>query len=326
MKLGGRNLIVRVICNNTLLGEAAGMRIFVTGGTGFVGKYLTRRFSESGHEVFVLSRSAGRATESLPWAAIVEGDPKKPGPWQEKAAASDAVVNLAGTSIFTIWTDAARKSILDSRILTTRNLVDALAASGKEKVLINASAVGYYGSGLDDAILDEDSHPGNEFMSEICVKWEDEAERAAQGGTRVVLCRFGVVLGRGGGALAKMTPVFRYFLGSAIGSGRQWFPWIHQEDLFGIFSFVLENQEISGPINCVAPNPVRNAEFAKILANTLGRPVILPAVPAFFLRTLLGEFSNVVLKGQRVVPKKLLSNGFSFRFPTLHQALEDLLD
>jgi uncharacterized protein len=302
------------------------MRIFVTGGTGFIGKYLGRRFSESGHEIIILTRSADRVGQSLPWASIVEGDPKKPGPWQEEAAASDAVVNLAGTSIFTLWTDSARKSILDSRILTTRNLVDALGSSGKGKILFNASAVGYYGSRLDDAVLDEGSPPGNEFMSEICVKWEEEAQKAAHSGVRVALCRFGVVLGREGGALAKMTPVFRFFLGSAIGSGRQWFPWIHQEDLFGIFSFVLENHAISGPINCVAPNPVRNGEFAKILARTLGRPVILPAVPAFVLRTVLGEFGNVVLKGQRVVPKRLLNGGFSFRFPTLNQALEDLLD
>jgi uncharacterized protein len=302
------------------------MRIFVTGGTGFVGKYLTRRLSESGHEVHVLSRSAERAGESVPWAVIVEGDPKKPGPWQEAAAESDVILNLAGTSIFTIWTDAARKSILDSRILATRNLVDCLSESCKAKIFINASAVGFYGSRLDDKVLDEDSPPGNEFMSEVCVKWEKEAERAAQKGARVVPCRFGVVLGRGGGALAKMTPVFRSFLGSSMGSGRQWFAWIHQEDLFKILSFILENHKISGPINCVAPNPVRNAEFAKILAGTLGRPVLLPAVPAFLLRTLLGEFGNVVLKGQRVVPRRLLDEGFSFGFPTLQQALEDLLD
>jgi len=302
------------------------MRIFVTGGTGFVGKYLTRRFSETGHEVYVLSRSPGKAMEYLPWAVSVQGDPKKPGPWLEAAAKSDAILNLAGTSIFTLWTDAARKSILDSRILTTRNLVASISASDTSKILISASAVGYYGGRLDDEVLDEDSLPGNEFMSEVCVKWENEAVKATEGGARVVLCRFGVVLGRGGGALARMTPAFRYFLGSPIGSGRQWFSWVHQEDLFRIFSFILENQGISGPINCVAPNPVRNAEFAKTMAGVLGRPVILPAVPAFLLRTLLGEFGDVVLKGQRVVPKRLLDGGFSFGFPTVQQALEDLLD
>lgn len=301
------------------------MKIFVTGGTGFVGKHLTGRLSEAGHEVFILTRSAARAKGSIPWAAIIEGDPKKPGPWQQRVAVSDAVINLAGTSIFTLWTEAARKSILDSRILTTRNIVEALSSSGKNRILINASAVGYYGSRLDDAILDEGSPPGDEFMSEICVRWEDEAEKAAAAGVRVAICRFGIVLGRGGGALSKMVPAFRYFLGSALGSGRQWLSWIHEDDLSRVFSFILDDPNISGPLNCVSPNPERNRDFARILARNLGRPVILPAVPGFILRGVLGDFADVMLKGQRVVPQKLLDNGFSFRFPTLNQALEDIL-
>ncbi len=301
------------------------MKIFVTGGTGFVGRYVTRRLSESGHEVLILTRSTARAKGSISWATIVEGDPKEPGEWQQRVAESDAAINLAGSSIFTIWTDSARKTIVDSRILATRNLVDALAASGKEKILLNGSAVGYYGSRMDDEILDEDASHGAEFMSEICVQWEDEAKKAAQSGARVALCRFGIVLGRGGGALAMMLRAFRYMLGSSIGSGRQWMSWIHQEDLFNIFSLLLSEGEISGPVNCVAPNPVRNAEFAKILATTLGRPILLPAAPAFLLSIMLGEFANVVLKGQRVIPRKLMEAGFSFRFPTLQQALEDLI-
>lgn len=301
------------------------MKIFVTGATGFVGSYLTRKLSESGHDIIALSRSARRAETALPWATIVEGDPKKPGPWQQSVAECGAVINLAGTSLFTLWTDSARKSIMESRILTTRNVVDALGNAGDGKIVLSASAIGYYGSRLDDVILEEQGAPGNEFMSEICVQWEDEARKASQTGARVVLCRFGIVLGREGGALAKMVPAFRNFLGSALGSGRQWMSWIHQEDLLRIFSFLLENPEISGPVNCVSPNPVQNAEFAKVLGRTLGRPVILPSPPAFFLRTLLGEFSTVVLKGQRVVPAKLLQYGFSFRFPTLQQALENLL-
>lgn len=301
------------------------MKIFVTGGTGFVGRYVTRRLSESGHEVLILTRSIERTKESVPWAALIEGDPKSPGEWQQRAAQSDAVINLAGSSIFTVWTDSARKSIIDSRVLTARNLVDALATRGKEKILISASAVGYYGSRLDDEILDEEAPPGAEFMSRICVEWEDEAKRAAQSGTRVALCRFGIILGRGGGALSMMLPAFRYLLGSSIGSGRQWMAWIHQEDLLSIISLILGDSGISGAINCVAPNPVRNAEFAKILAKTLARPILLPGVPAFLLRTVLGEFANVVVMGQRVIPRKLMEMGFSFRFPTLQQALEDLI-
>ncbi len=302
------------------------MKIFVTGGTGFIGKYVSRRLSESGHDIFILTRSAARAKESIPWAIIVEGDPRKPGEWQKRAAESDAAINLAGTSIFTLWTEKARKSILDSRILTTKNLADALLSSGNEKILINASAVGFYGSRLDDEPLNEQSLPGAEFMSEVCIKWEEEAQRAASPGNRVIICRFGLVLGRDGGALSMMTPAFRYFLGAVIGSGRQWMSWVHQEDLFRIFSLILQNGDISGPVNCVAPNPVRNAEFSRILARTLGRPVVLPAAPAFLLRTILGELANVLVKGQRVIPEKLMQVGFSFRFPTLQQALEDLIE
>ncbi len=301
------------------------MKIFVTGGSGFVGKYLTRRLSESGHEILVLTRYARGSENKLPWASIIEGDPKKPGPWQENAAQSDAVINLAGSSIFTIWTDSARKSILESRLLTTHNIADALSGSGENKILLNASAVGYYGSRLDDKEFDENGQPGDEFMSRICTRWEEEAKRAARSGARVVLCRFGVVLGRKGGALSKMAPAFRRFLGGAIGSGRQWFPWIHEEDLLRIFLFAIENPGISGPINCVSPNPVRNAEFSKTLAATLGRPILLPSVPAFVLRMVLGEMAKVLVMGQRVVPKRLLESGFSFRFPTLRGALEDLL-
>ena len=290
-------------------------------------RYLTGRLAESGHEVFILSRSvAGKVKESIPWATMVEGDPRQPGEWQQLAAQSDAAINLAGASMFTLWTDAARKNILDSRVLTTRNLVDGLCASGKSKILLNASAVGYYGSRVDDEILSEDSPPGAEFMSEVCVKWEDEAEKAAGSGARVAFLRFGIVLGRGGGALSMMLPAFRYLMGTTIGSGRQWMPWVHEDDLVSIFLFLLNNEGMSGPVNCVAPNPVRNSEFAKILARTLARPLVLPNAPAFLLRTLLGEFANIVLKGQRVIPKRLMESGFSFRFPTLQQALENLIE
>ncbi len=300
------------------------MKIFVTGGTGFVGRYVTRRLSEDGHEILVLSRSAQKAKESVPWAETVEGDPRKAGDWQQRVDECDAAVNLAGTSIFTVWTDSARKSIMESRVLSTQNLVDGLSGAGKEKILINGSAVGYYGSRMDDEALGEDGPHGSEFMSEVCLRWEEEALKAAQAGVRVALCRFGIVLGRGGGALSMMLPAFRWMVGSPIGTGRQWMSWIHMEDLFEIFSFILGNGAMSGPINCVAPHPVRNAEFARVLSRTLGRPILLPGVPSFVLNMLLGELSNVVVKGQRVIPDKLIEAGFSFKFPTLAQALQDL--
>ncbi len=301
------------------------MKIFVTGGTGFVGKFVTRRLSEAGHEILVLSRSASKAKQILPWAEVIEGNPQNAGDWQRRVPECDGAINLAGTSIFTLWTESARKSILDSRILTTRNLVDALSAPGKQRVLVNGSAVGYYGSRLDDEVLGEEAPAGSEFMSEVCLRWEEEARRATDAGVRVALCRFGIVLGKNGGALSMMVPAFRFLLGGALGSGRQWMSWIHIEDLFEIFSFLLGEPALSGPINCTAPNPVRNAEFAKVLSQTLNRPILLPGMPSFLLNMALGEFANVVVKGQRVIPKTLLESGFSFRFPTLRQALEDLI-
>ncbi len=301
------------------------MKIFVTGATGFVGRYITRELSQAGEEVLIVSRSLRKAKESVPWAQIVEGDPRKPGKWQDEAAKCEAAINLAGSSIFSVWTKAAREEILQSRILSTRNLVDGLNREGNCKTLLSASAIGYYGSRLDDEELSEDARPGAEFMSEVCVKWEAEAKRGEQAGMRVSQCRFGIVLGKDGGALETMLPAFRRMLGSSLGSGRQWMSWIHLRDLFSIFTFLLNNDSISGPINCVSPNPARNREFAEALSKALGRPIVLPGVPAFVLRTLLGEFSNVLVMGQRVVPTKLSQNGFSFQFPTLATALADLI-
>jgi uncharacterized protein (TIGR01777 family) len=301
------------------------MKIFVTGATGFVGRYITRRLSEAGEQVVVVSRSVQKASETVPWAQSVEGDPRKPGPWQDEAAKCEAAVNLAGSSIFSLWTPAAREQILESRILSTRNLVDALSREGKGKILLNASAVGYYGSRLDDDALSEEAPPGKEFMSEVCIKWEEEAKRGEQAGMRVALCRFGIVLGKDGGALATMLPAFRFLLGSSLGSGRQWMSWIHLADLFEIFTFLLKNDSISGALNCVSPNPERNRDFAKALSKALGRPILLPGVPSFVLNMLLGEFSNVLVMGQRVIPAKLGQNGFFFKFPTLSLALSDLI-
>ncbi|MGC9194594.1 MAG: TIGR01777 family oxidoreductase [Syntrophobacteraceae bacterium] len=301
------------------------MKIFVTGATGFVGRYITRRLSQTGEEVLIVSRSVQKARETVPWAQIVEGDPRKPGKWQDEAAQCEAAINLAGSSIFGVWTQAARDQILQSRILSTRHLVDALSRAGKGKILLSASAVGFYGSRLDDETLSEDAPPGSEFMSEVCMKWEEEAKRAEQAGMRVCLCRFGIVLGKDGGALAMMLPAFRFLLGSPLGSGRQWMSWIHLSDLFQIFTFLLNRDSMCGPINCVSPNPARNREFATALSKALGRPMLLPGVPSFVLKMALGEFANVLVMGQRVIPAKLSQNGFSFQFPTLASALADLI-
>lgn len=302
------------------------MRIFMTGGTGFVGRYLTGKLSESGHEVTVLTRSAGKIKEISGGVAYIEGDPKESGGWQEKVAEHEVLINLAGATIFNVWTPAVRQEILDSRILTTRNLVDALArSSGKGISLISTSAVGYYGARMDDQILDETSPQGDDFLTEVSLQWEAEANRAEELGVRVVLARFGIVLGRGGGALSTMLPGFKYCLASPLGSGKQWFSWIHLEDLARIMLFLLVNTQISGPVNCTAPHPVRNKEMTAIMGRVLHRPLFMPAIPGLLLKLVLGELGNVLLKGQRVIPKKLLEEGFQFQYPILLDALEDLL-
>lgn len=301
------------------------MRIFVTGGTGFVGTYLTRFLARRGHEITILSRSGPRGTTG-PGVGFARGDSISPGPWQEEVAKHDAVINLAGASIFTPWTAKARKVILDSRVLTTRHIVDGLSAGTQDgKVLISTSAVGYYGGRLDDVMVDETSPPGTDFLAEVGVKWEAEALRARDFGVRVVICRFGIVMGRGGGSLEKMVPAFKRYMGSALGSGKQWFPWIHEEDLAAIMAFVLENPGLSGPVNCVAPNPVRNREMTEILAKVLHRPLIMPSVPGFVLKAAMGEFGDVLLKGQRVIPRNLQEAGFQFKYPTFREAMDNLL-
>ncbi|MGD9506880.1 MAG: TIGR01777 family oxidoreductase [Syntrophobacteraceae bacterium] len=303
------------------------MKVFLTGGTGFVGGYVSRRLAESGCEVVVLSRSARPGSRLPTGVALEAGDSTRPGAWQERIAECDAVINLAGASIFTRWTKEARKEIVESRILTTRHVVDALRAGrqGKKTLLISASAVGFYGGRMDDALLEEGSPAGSDFLAGLSREWEAEARAAESAGIRVVICRFGIVFGRRGGALEKMIPAFRRGLGSPIGSGKQWFSWVHVEDLFRIMAFLMEREGLSGVVNCTAPNPVTNEELTRALAHALKRPLIAPSVPGFLVRMVLGEFGDVLLTGQRVAPKRLLEEGFQFQFPELNDALEDLV-
>lgn len=301
------------------------MKILLTGGTGFVGSTLTKKLTGEGHQVTVLTRTIKKGRSLPEGASLLEGNPTKPGSRQEKVADHKVIINLAGASIFRRWNDEAKREILDSRILTTNHIVDTLAdRKVKETYLLNASAIGYYGFHGDE-VLNENSPPGNDFLACVASEWESAARNAQKLGVHVVLCRFGIVLGKHGGALSQMIPVFKRWLGSPFGSGKQWFSWIHEEDLVNVFLFLLEHKNLEGPINCTAPNPVRNREFTKILGQVLRKPTFMPAVPGFVLRLIKGEFGNVLLKGQRVQPQKLLENGFRFRFPNIKEALHDLL-
>ena len=300
------------------------MNILITGGTGFVGSHLTKRLTEQGNQVTLLTRAIKPGRSLPPGATFLEGNPLQPGPWQKAVPDHEAFINLAGASIFSRWTEASKKEMRDSRILTTRNLVSALAdRKGLETILLSTSAVGYYGFHEDEAVTEE-TPPGSDFLALMARDWEAEARKAEAFGVRVVRCRFGIVLGERGGALDQMIPLFSKGLGSPLGTGKQWFPWIHQRDLTRIFLFLLEKQEAAGPINCTAPNPVRNKELTRILAEVLGKPAFLPAVPGFMLKIIMGEFGDVLLKGQKVLPQKLLGLGFRFEFPALREALQNL--
>ncbi len=274
------------------------MNVAVTGASGFVGRALSERLRASGHSVTAISLRTQ--------------------PPSEVFAGCQAVVNLAGEPVAQRWTPAARERISNSRIQGTRSLVAALRKH-RPAVLVSASAIGYYGS-RGDEILTEDAPPSPDFLGEVAVGWEQEARAAEQFGVRVVTPRIGVVLGRGGGALAQILLPFRLGVGGRLGTGEQWMSWIALDDLVSLIEFAIEDPALSGPVNAVAPNPVTNAVFTRELAATLHRPAILP-VPAFALKILFGEMSQILLGGQRVMPQAALRAGFQFHFADLGQAL-----
>jgi uncharacterized protein (TIGR01777 family) len=298
------------------------MKVFMTGGTGFVGTYLSRELLKEDHSVTILTRRAQPppAPEGITY---LRGDPTQDGPWKEVVPEHDWIINLAGASIFTRWTEAHKKEIFESRVFTTRNLVNALAAGDRHQLFCSTSAVGYYGArGEED--LTEDSPPNSDFLGELARNWETAALQAQDLGVRLVITRFGIVLGRDGGALGQMVPTFKKFLGGPLGSGRQWFSWIHQQDQARAYLFIQEHPEISGPVNFTAPHPVRNLDLTEALGQVLHRPTWV-SPPEFILRLMLGEFAETLLTGQKVFPQRLQQAGFEFNFPTIETALENLL-
>ncbi len=298
------------------------MKIFITGGTGFVGSALTAHLLELGHEVTVIGSSKECRLASHPHLRYISADTTLPGDWQLQVADHEAFVNLAGRSVINLWTETYKETIYNSRVLTTRHLVEAMP-SGEETILISASAAGYYGSG-GEAEKRETADNGTDFLARVCRDWEDEAKKTEVRGTRVSLIRLGLVLGKGGGAIQTMKLPFSLGLGGPIGSGRQWFPWIHLEDVVKAIVFLLLGDDLHGPFNCTAPETFRQKEFVKELAATLNRPAILPA-PSFIMKFVLGEFGESLLQGQKTIPEALTNRGFIFTYPELKPALQEIL-
>ena len=299
------------------------MRALVTGGTGFVGKKLLSRLEKP----VVLSRNPQEAERKLAAFGV------RAFPWDATApppAAAfdgiDTVIHLAGDPVAEgRWTSAKKQRLRESRVAGTRNLVATLKAlPQKPKVLISASAVGYYGDRGEEQ-LTETAPPARDFLAEVCTSWEEEALAAAEVGIRVVTVRIGIVLGPGGGALAKMLLPFQLGLGSPLGNGKQFMPWIHRDDLVGLLLFAAEREVARGAMNAVAPNPVTNREFTHTLGGVLHRPTFFPPVPGFMLKLLLGEFGQILLHSQRAVPAAALAWGYKFQFPELRAALADVL-
>jgi uncharacterized protein (TIGR01777 family) len=284
------------------------MNITVTGATGFIGRYLVQSLAKDGHSVRALSRAA--------WN-VFGGEPPA-----ESLAGADAVVHLAGVPVAQRWTNANKEKIRASRVQGTHHLVTALSTlSHRPEVLVCASAIGIYGD-RGDEVLTDDSPAGKGFLPEVCRAWEAEADLAESLGVRVVKLRFGIALGRKGGALEKMLPPFRAFVGGRLGSGDQWMSWIHIADIVGLIRFSID-EPLNGAVNATAPNPLRNRDFTRELGHALHRPAIFP-VPSMALKLLFGEMAEVLLDSQRVVPQAAESAGYRFAFTELGPALSDL--
>jgi uncharacterized protein (TIGR01777 family) len=301
------------------------MNILITGATGFVGRRLCEMLHQAGHTVRALSRDSVAAKQRVPHLKeVFPWNPLQELPPLQAFEGCDAVVNLAGESIAGRWTAPKKQLIRDSRVQGTKNLVNALAQlSSRPKVLISASAIGYYGDRGEET-LTEDAAPGSDFLAQVCRDWENEALKAESLGMRVVRLRIGLVLGRGGGTLQALLPLFRVGLGGPLGSGRQWWSWIHRDDLCRLIVQILANENVSGPINATAPQPVRQKEFAQVLGRVLRRPAFLPT-PAFALKIALGEFADGILASQRALPRRAQEMSYRFQFEELEGALREIL-
>jgi uncharacterized protein (TIGR01777 family) len=307
------------------------MRVFVTGGTGLIGRRLIRQLLARGDQVVLLTRRYGTARQMFgPECGLVEGDPMQAQEeWMNAAADCDGVVNLAGENVFNKrWNAAVKQLLIDSRVKSAEHVAQALArkprrGDGQPRVLVNASAIGIYGP-QDDEELTEDSPAGNDFLARLCLDWEKAARAVESSGVRCAVVRVGIVLDAEGGALAKMLTPFKMCAGGPIGNGRQYMSWIHHEDMTGVLLHALDSPAVSGSLNGTAPNPVTNRVFSKALGRALHRPAFLP-MPRFALRLLIGEAADVVATGQRVLPTHTVASGYVYRFAGIDDALENIV-
>jgi uncharacterized protein (TIGR01777 family) len=302
------------------------LQIVLTGGTGFIGRPLCAALCQEGHRITLLTRRKEEAQRlcGTPVTAV-EWNGREAGAWERCLEGADAVVNLAGAPIADKrWTDARKRLLSESRVAATRLLAEAISRrTSKPRTLISASGIGYYGAS-DDRVLDEGAARGEGFLADLCLAWEAEALRAVEFGVRVVLLRTGMVLEQDGGALPKMLLPFRLFAGGPIMPGTQWVSWIHRRDYIGLTQWILSTQNVSGPVNAVAPDAMRMNGFCEVLGRVLHRPSWL-RVPGFVLQAVLGELGTLMTTGQRVTPAKALSGGYIFHYPTLEPALRAIM-
>lgn len=314
------------------------MKVFITGGSGLIGRGIMQRLQARGDQPVILSRRADeiRRGRNMRGIEVIQGDPTVAGAWELGLDGCDAVINLAGHNLFAQrWNASVKAQIRDSRVLSTQNIASAIArGKNPPKVLVQGSAIGFYGPRTDDAELTEVSPSGTDFMAVVCREWEDAASGLDKYGVRVPVIRTGVVLAPGESALGAMTPIFKWLPGGAapVGSGgklspakgQQWFSWIHIDDIVGIFLMALDHTSATGPVNGTSPNPVRFVNFARALAKVLKRPFVPMGPPDAVLNLVLGEVAQVVATGQRVLPRKALDLGYSFKHPEVAEALKSL--
>jgi len=300
------------------------MQVVIAGG-GFIGRKLIEALLRAKHNVTLLSRNPARIQKSFPFINVEFWDTKSTGSLAGILKGTDAVINLAGESIASKrWSSKQKQKILLSRIESTRVIVQAIEQTkNRPSVLLNASAAGYYGNVSEDEVTE--TYPnGTGFLAGVCDQWEKEAQKIQKQNVRVVLLRTGIILDKNEGALQKFLLPFKMFIGGPLGSGRQWFPWIHVQDEIDAILFAMEHDQIEGPVNLSAPESIRMREFCSTLGSVLGRPSWL-RVPGFVLRLVLGEIAGLILYSQRIIPQKLLNSGFKFRYPNVEKALKDIL-